>query len=59
MINQELKKLAVKHPGILSEINLVPMKDYKTISYYDIKVLSNDTSDGIVDATYSKKLIFR
>lgn len=56
MINQELKKLAVKHPGILSEINLVPMKDYKTISYYDIKVLSNDTSDGIVDATYSTKL---
>lgn len=38
-INQELRKLWVKHPGILSNISLVPFEEeqpYKTLKYFPI-----------------------
>ena len=35
-VNQELRKLWVRHPALLSETTLEPMEEYKVISYLDV-----------------------
>ena len=35
-VNQELRKLWVKHPALLNTTVLEPFEDYKTITYFDV-----------------------
>ena len=52
MVNQELRKLWVKHPGVLKGKKLIPYGDYKTLEYIKIPTDGGTASSSYITVAY-------